>query len=116
VGYDGLYIFKYSERKGTPAANFEDNVTKEEKSDRFARLENVQRQFQKQIYEHYLGRELSVLVERESSKSPTDMTGHSTCHKVVNFPADDSLLGRVVNIRITQAKQNSLYGELNSAP
>jgi len=116
VGYDGLYIFKYSERRGTPAANFEDNVTREEKSDRFARMENVQRQFQKQIYEHYLGRELSVLVERESSKSPTDMTGHSTCHKVVNFPGDDSLLGRVVNIHITQAKQNSLYGELNSAP
>jgi tRNA-2-methylthio-N6-dimethylallyladenosine synthase len=116
VGYDALYIFKYSERKGTPAANFEDNVTRQEKADRFARLENVQRQFQQQIYERYVGRELRVLVERESSKSPTDLTGHSTCHKVVNFPAEESMLGNIVNVRITQAKQNSLYGEVISAP
>src|SRR6266576_100171 len=68
VGYDGLYIFKYSERKATPAANFPDDVTREEKAARFENLDNVQRQFQKQIYEGYLGRELSVLVERESSK------------------------------------------------
>jgi tRNA A37 methylthiotransferase MiaB len=44
------------------------------------------------------------------------MTGHSTCHKVVNFPGNQSMLGRVVNVCITQAKQNSLYGEAISAP
>src|SRR3954471_13934567 len=76
VGYDALYIFKYSERKGTPAASLADDVSREEKAERFARLENVQRQFQKQLYDSYLGRELSVLVERESSKSRSDMSGH----------------------------------------
>ena len=116
VGYDGLYIFKYSERSRTPAASLADDVSLEEKSIRFAKLDSAQRQRQKQIYESYLGRELSVLVERESSKSPSDMTGHSTCHKVVNFPGDDSMLGNIVNVRITQAKQNSLYGEVISAP
>ncbi len=116
AGYDGLYIFKYSERKGTPAANFEDDVTREEKSHRFEKLENVQRQLQKQIYESYVGRELEVLVERQSSKSSSDQTGHSTCHKVVNFPGSDSMLGSIVKVRITQAKQNSLYGEVISAP
>jgi len=59
-----------------------------------------------------VGRELNVLVERESSKSPSDMTGHSACHKVVNFPGSDSMLGNIVRVRITQAKQNSLYGEV----
>ncbi len=112
VGYDGLYIFKYSERKGTPAANFVDDVSREEKSARFEKLDSVQRQFQQQIYQGYVGRELNVLVERESSKSPSDMTGHSTCHKVVNFPGSDSMLGSIVRVRITQAKQNSLYGEV----
>jgi tRNA-2-methylthio-N6-dimethylallyladenosine synthase len=116
VRYDGLYIFKYSERKGTPAANFEDDVSREEKSARFEKLDSVQRQFQQQIYEGYVGRELHVLVERESSKSPSDMTGHSTCHKVVNFPGSDSMLGNIVRVRITQAKQNSLYGEVINAP
>jgi tRNA-2-methylthio-N6-dimethylallyladenosine synthase len=116
VGYDGLYIFKYSERRRTPAASLEDDVSREEKSLRFAKLDSVQRRLQKQIYEGYVGRELSVLVERQSSKSPSDMTGHSTCHKVVNFPGDDSMLGNIVTVRITQAKRNSLYGELISAP
>ena len=116
VGYDALYIFKYSERKGTPAASLADDVSREEKAERFARLENVQRQFQKQLYHSYVGRELSVLVERESSKSQSDMSGHSTCHKVVNFPGNESLLGTIVNVRVTAAKQNSLYGEVISAP
>ena len=116
VGYDALYIFKYSERKGTPAAGLADDVSREEKAERFARLENVQRQFQQQLYDSYVGRELSVLVERESSKSRSDMSGHSTCHKVVNFPGDESLLGTIVNVRVTAAKQNSLYGEVISAP
>lgn len=116
VGYHALYIFKYSERRGTPAANLVDDVSREEKSARFMKLENAQRKLQSQIYDSYLGRELSVLVERQSSKSPSDMTGHSTCHKVVNFPGSDSMLGRIVQVRITQAKQNSLYGEVISAP
>jgi len=87
-------------------------VSREEKSARFEKLNSVQRQFQRQIYERYVGRELNVLVERESSKSPSDMTGHSACHKVVNFPGSDSMLGNIVRVRITQAKQNSLYGEV----
>jgi tRNA-2-methylthio-N6-dimethylallyladenosine synthase len=116
VGYDGLYLFKYSERPGTPAANFADDVSREEKSARFMKLEDIQRQLQKQIYQTYTGQELRVLVERKSSKSPCDMTGHSTCHKVINFPGDDSMLGKIVNVRVTVAKQNSLYGEVISAP
>jgi tRNA-2-methylthio-N6-dimethylallyladenosine synthase len=116
VGYDGLYIFKYSERRGTPAANFDDDVSREEKSARFMKLDGAQRQLQKQIYQSYLGRELNVIVERQSSKAASDMTGHSTCHKVVNFPGNDLMLGNIVRVRITQAKQNSLYGEVISAP
>jgi tRNA-2-methylthio-N6-dimethylallyladenosine synthase len=108
--YDGLYIFKYSERPGTPAANFANDVTKQEKKARFLALENLQRDIQKRISEDYIGRELRVLVEGESAKSDRDMAGHSTCHKVVNFPGDISLIGRQVNVRITSAKANSLYG------
>jgi tRNA-2-methylthio-N6-dimethylallyladenosine synthase len=116
VGYDGLYIFKYSERRGTPAAKLNDDVSREEKSARFAEVEQAQRKFQKKIYESYVGRVLDVLVERASSKSERDMTGHSACHKVVNFAADGSMLGEVKKVRITAAKQNSLYGEIISAP
>jgi tRNA-2-methylthio-N6-dimethylallyladenosine synthase len=116
VGYDGLYIFKYSERKRTPAAQLKDDVTREEKGERFIELENTQRQIQQRIYAGYLSRELSVLVERRSSRNDTDMTGHSTCHKVVNFRGTPAMLGSTVQVRITAAKQNSLYGEVINAP
>jgi tRNA-2-methylthio-N6-dimethylallyladenosine synthase len=112
VGYDSLYIFKYSERRGTPAAKLADDVTREEKSARFFDLEQTQRKLQKKIFDGYVGRVVDALVEGASSKSERDLTGHSTCHKVVNFPGNDSKLGELVKIRITAAKQNSLYGEV----
>ena len=115
-GYDGLYIFKYSERPNTPAASLMDDVTLAEKSARFMELETTQRSFQKKIYERYVSREVRVLVEGISSKFPSDMTGHSTCHKVVNFPGTESMVGTVVDVRISAAKRNSLYGEVISAP
>lgn len=111
--YDGLYIFKYSARPGTPAAGLEDNISKDEKATRFLALEALQKNIQKRIYEEYIGREVRVLVEGESAKSRSDMTGHSTCHKVVNFPGDISLIGQEVRLMITAAKANSLYGVMS---
>src|SRR5918992_132706 len=110
--YDSLYIFKYSKRAGTPAAEFHDNVPETEKTVRFLELEKVQRAAQEKIYRSYVGRKLSVLAERQSSRSESDLTGHSTCHKVVNFKGDSSLEGEIVDVVVTEAKTNSLYGTL----
>lgn len=110
--YDGLYIFKYSERPGTPASTLTDSVSLKEKASRFLALDLLQKKIQSSIYGSYIGREVRVLVEGESAKSEFDMTGHSTCHKVVNFPCDKSLAGREVRVRVTEAKMNSLYGVL----
>ena len=108
--YDSLYIFKYSKRAGTPAANFNDNVPEQEKKARFLALEEVQRKNQEQIYQAYVGRTLQVLVERQSTRSENDLSGHSTCNKVVNFAGDRSLEGELVDVHVTAAKTNSLYG------
>lgn len=110
--YDSLYIFKYSKRAGTPAAEFHDNVPESEKTVRFLELEKVQRAAQEKIYRSYVGRTLSVLAEKQSSRSETDLSGHSTCHKVVNFAGDSSLEGEIVDVVVTAAKTNSLYGSL----
>jgi tRNA-2-methylthio-N6-dimethylallyladenosine synthase len=115
VGYDMLFIFKYSERSGTPAAKLVDDVSRSEKKSRFLELEETQERLQQKIYQGFVGRDLKVLVERASSKSVDDMSGHSTCHKVVNFPRGRSAPGDVVDVRITAAKFNSLYGEIKSA-
>ncbi len=110
--YDSLYIFKYSRRAGTPAAEFHDNVPETEKTARFLELEKVQRAAQDKIYKSYVGRQLSVLAERQSSRSEQDLSGHSTCHKVVNFRGESSLEGEIVDVLVTAAKTNSLYGTL----
>ena len=115
--YDGLYIFKYSERKGTPAASLADDISEEEKTARFLALERLQREKQKRIYQDYVGQEVDVLVEGLSAKSVQDMTGHTTCQKVVNFPGSEALKGRIVRLQIKEAKTNSLYGEMaNKTP
>jgi tRNA-2-methylthio-N6-dimethylallyladenosine synthase len=108
--YDALYIFKYSKRAGTPAASFPNSISEKEQTARFLELERVQKAIQEEIYREYLGRTLSVLVERQSSRSEADLVGHSTCHKVVNFPGVSYLEGEVVDVMVTQTKTNSLYG------
>lgn len=112
AGYDGLYIFKYSERPGTPAAKLEDDVSRSEKSARFLELEKLQQRLQRKVYQSYVGRAMKVLVEGTSLKSDLDLTGHSTCHKVVNFPRASARPGQVTAVRVIEAKTNSLYGEL----
>lgn len=112
--YDSLYIFKYSKRSGTPAANFADDVSDAEKKARFLELETAQRKAQDGIYRSYVGRTLQVLVERQSTRSANDLSGHSTCNKVVNFAGDLSLEGEIVNVAVTAAKTNSLYGVIGT--
>ncbi|MCU1265013.1 MAG: tRNA-2-methylthio-N(6)-dimethylallyladenosine synthase MiaB [Acidobacteria bacterium] len=108
--YDGLYIFKYSKRTGTPAARLADEISVAEKSERFLELEQRQQAVQQKVYSDYVGRKVSVLVERGSTRSSEDMTGHSTCHKVVNFKGGPQLEGQIVEVLITEAKHYSLYG------
>ncbi len=111
--YDAAYIFKYSRRPGTPAFKMDDDVSFEEKTERFLELEAVQRRTQAAGLNRYLGKTLSVLAEKQASRSETQLSGHSTCHKVVNFEAPGELLGRILDVKITEVKPNSLLGTLN---
>lgn len=110
--FDSAYIFKYSPRPGTPAYGMEDDVSPAEKTIRFVELENAQKAIQQNRLQRYLKQTLKVLVEGSSSRTENGLTGHSTCHKVVNFEGEKSLLGRIVSVRITEIKSNSLFGEV----
>jgi tRNA-2-methylthio-N6-dimethylallyladenosine synthase len=110
--YDALFIFKYSKRAGTPAAKMDQAVAESDKTARFLALEELQSSLQNRAYQSYIGRTVSVLAERKSARSDEDMAGHSTCHKVVNFRAHQTKPGDIVDVLISQAKPNSLYGEL----
>ncbi|MGI8813436.1 MAG: tRNA (N6-isopentenyl adenosine(37)-C2)-methylthiotransferase MiaB [Pyrinomonadaceae bacterium] len=111
-GFDSAYIFRYSPRPGTPAYAMADDVSFETKTERFIELETVVRGRQYEMLERYRGKKLSVLAEKDSAKSPIDLTGHSTCHKVVNFQGSREILGSVVDVSITDIKSNSLFGEV----
>ncbi len=110
-GYDMAYIFKYSPRGGTPAFEMVDTVSPAEKTLRFLQLEKMQKAFQEKRLQRYLNVTLEVLAEGISAREGS-ITGHSTCHKVVNFKGSKSLLGQVVPARITEIKANSLFGEV----
>jgi tRNA-2-methylthio-N6-dimethylallyladenosine synthase len=110
--FDSAYIFRYSPRPGTPAYEMPDDVSLEEKTRRFQELESVQKSVQNKKLQRYLGRTLKVLAERKSSKNEADLTGHSTCHRVVNFSGTDDMLGKIVDVRVSEVKANSLFGEV----
>ena len=111
-GFDSAYIFKYSPRPGTPAYEMEDDVSPAEKTRRFLELQTTQKRGQAEQLKRYLGKTIEVLAEKVSTRNNCDLTGHSTCHKLVNFPASHELIGSLVNVRILDIKANSLYGEV----
>ncbi|MEO6587843.1 MAG: tRNA (N6-isopentenyl adenosine(37)-C2)-methylthiotransferase MiaB [Pyrinomonadaceae bacterium] len=110
--FDSSYIFKYSPRPGTPAYDLTDDVSAVEKKDRFVELDKLQKFIQQGIFKSYLNRTIKVLVEKKSVKDDTQFSGHSTCHKVVNFKGSSQLLGKTVDVKITEAKVNTLFGNL----
>ena len=110
--YDAAYIFKYSPRPGTPAFDMQDDVSPAEKTLRFLELETVQKQIQSKRASSLIGKALKVLVEGTSARNADALTGHSSCHRVVNFKGSPDLLGNIVDVRITEARSNSLLGEV----
>lgn len=111
-GFHGLYIFKYSKRRGTPAAKLDDDVSAEEKTRRFLALERLQMSMQARIYQGYVGKVVEVLVEGVSTRSESDLKGHTTCNKVVNFAGGAELIGKVLKVRVKEAKAHSLFGQI----
>ncbi|MGD9561139.1 MAG: tRNA (N6-isopentenyl adenosine(37)-C2)-methylthiotransferase MiaB [Pyrinomonadaceae bacterium] len=112
AGYDAAYIFKYSPRPGTPAFEMKDDVPPAEKTRRFRELEAVQRRTQNERLQRYIGRTLDVLVEKPAARFNDQVSGHSTCHKVVNFNGSKDLIGKIVKVRVSEIKPNSLLGTL----
>jgi tRNA-2-methylthio-N6-dimethylallyladenosine synthase len=110
--YDSGYIYKYSVRSGTIASEMPDNVLPDEKTRRFLELEKLQKAFQQISLQKQLNQTLDVLVESLNNKIDGQLTGHTTCHRVVNFTGNADLLGKIVKVKITEIKSNTLFGVL----
>ncbi len=114
VKYDNAYTFVYSKRENTPAARFRDVITESEKSANLQILNEVVRKYAKINNEQWLNETIDVLVEGPSKKNPDVLSGYSPQWKVVNFINKDNVdvIGKIVKIKITEAKRFSLNGEL----
>lgn len=112
VEYDTIFSFIYSKRVGTPAADMPDVLTDEEKHRNFDRMLEVQNEISGRRNEEYLGKTELVLVEGVSKNNPEALTGRTEGGKVVNFLGNESEIGNFVNIKITQCRTWSLFGEI----
>jgi len=111
VRYIDLFSFAYSPRPGTKAADFPDELGREEKQRRLELLQNLQKSMTREVTSACLGTIQTVLVEREG-KLPGQVSGKADNGRTVNFTGGTSLIGSLVDVRIIQVFQNSLLGKL----
>ncbi|WP_308665794.1 tRNA (N6-isopentenyl adenosine(37)-C2)-methylthiotransferase MiaB [uncultured Aggregatibacter sp.] len=112
VNFDMSFSFIYSARPGTPAADYPDDVTEDEKKQRLyllqQRINNQAAQFSRAM----LGTEQRVLVEGPSKKDIMELTGRTETNRIVNFQGSPEMIGKFVDIKITDVFTNSLRGEV----
>ena len=112
IGFDHSFSFIYSQRPGTPAAGFADDVSLADKKLRLARLQARISEMAAAISQHMVGNIERILVEKVSRKRTDQLSGRTENNRVVNFDAGPELIGQFVDVRITEALPNSLRGEI----
>ena len=112
VNFDMSFSFIYSARPGTPAADMPDDVSEDEKKQRLyllqQRINNQAAQFSRAM----LGTEQRVLVEGPSKKDIMELTGRTETNRIVNFKGTPDMIGKFVDIKITDVWTNSLRGDV----
>ena len=103
AGYDTAFTFLYSKRTGTPAAEMENQVPEEVAKERFNRLLALVQKKGRERSSRFTGTVQEVLVEEES-KEKGIFTGRTQYNLLVHFPADASLLGKYVNVRLDECR------------
>lgn len=111
VGFDNSFSFIYSPRPGTPAAQLPDDVPMEVKKQRLTILQQRILQQARKISEEMVGTLQRILVTGVAVKHSHQLSGRTANNRVVNFTADHTLIGKMVNVKITEALTNSLRGE-----
>lgn len=111
IRFDGAYMFIYSPRPGTPAADLP-QIPYAEKQARHARLVEVQNRISLESNQACVGREFEVLVEGPTPKDPTRFQGYTREFKMMHFPARPEFRGQLATVRATSAHLWGLSGEI----
>ena len=112
VEYDSAFTFLYSIRKGTPAEKMENQIPEEVKHQRFDRLVELVNSISAKKNAAYVGRIEKVLVEGASKTNSRTYTGRTDGFKLVNFKGTPDMVGKIVDVKITEGKTFSLEGEV----
>jgi len=110
--YDSAYTYLYSIREGTPAAEMDEQIDEKTKQERFNRLLDKVNEVSAEINRSYLNKVVEVLVEGPSKNDATRLMGRTTQNKSVNFDGDETLIGKLVKVKIIEARTFSLNGEV----
>jgi tRNA-2-methylthio-N6-dimethylallyladenosine synthase len=112
VQYDYAYMFKYSERPGTKAAqNMEDDVPEETKKRRLNEIIDLQTKISEKNKLETIGKSFEVLIEGTSKKSEDEHFGRNSQNQVVVFPKNDEKIGDIVEVKIEKATPATLIGK-----
>ena len=114
--YDAAFMFAYSPRAGTKAADYDEQIPEEAKLDRLKRLIALQNDITDEINLSQVGQVYEVLVEGRSPKDPDKWTGQNRQGKTINFPAGRDLVGRLVEVRAVRSHPWGFTGEMVSSP
>jgi len=112
VGFDQSFSFIYSRRPGTPAASLPDEVEPAVKQERLVRLQAQLESQARAISERMVGTRQRVLVERPAKKNARELAGRTANNRWVNFAGPEQLIGRFVDVTVTDALAHSLRGRL----
>ena len=108
--FDGAYTFIFSKRVGTVAALMEDKVSLEEKEKRLHKLNELVNKYSLESNQKYLNKDVEVLVTGKSDRGDNKVCGYTDTMKLVNIVGSEDLIGKIVNVKITDAKSFSLDG------
>lgn len=108
--FEGAYTFIYSPRKGTPAAQYENDIPEKEAKERLYRLNDLINEGFLRGNKRFEGKVVKVLVEGYSKTNEKVLSGYTENNKLVNFMGDESLIGKIIEVKIEKAKTWSLDG------
>jgi tRNA-2-methylthio-N6-dimethylallyladenosine synthase len=112
IGFDASFSYVFSPRPGTPAAEMADDTPMEVKSARLSRLQERINELEQQMNHAMLGTVQRVLVEGVSKKDAQELAARTENNRVVNFRGSTGMIGRYVEVRITDVVRHTLRGEL----
>jgi tRNA-2-methylthio-N6-dimethylallyladenosine synthase len=110
IQFDNAFVFRYSPRSHTPAAEMPDQIDEHIKEERNQDLLRVVNESTHRSGEHLVGRIVEVLCEGPSKTNATRLMGRTRTNKIVVFEGDNDLIGEVVNVQVQHANGFSLYG------